>query len=109
MDEVGGHASILRRGWSMYIANSEMYIWTMKLTVTDARGRMPEIIEQARTQAVFLERRGKVVGVVVSSEQYERMLEAMEETEDVLAFDDAMGEEGDNIPWEQVKADLGWV
>lgn len=86
-----------------------MYIWTMKLTVTDARGRMPEIIEQARTQAVFLERRGKVVGVLVSSEQYERMLEAMEETEDVLAFDDAMGEEGDNIPWEQVKADLGWV
>lgn len=81
----------------------------MKLTVTDARGRMPEIIEKARGEAVLLERRGKVVGVVVSPEQYERMLEAMEETEDVLAFDDAMGEEGDNIPWDQVKSDLGWA
>ena len=86
-----------------------MYIRVMKLTVTDARGRMPEIIEQARGEAVLLERRGKVVGVVVSPEQYERMLEAMEETEDVLAFDDAMGEEGDNIPWDQVKSDLGWA
>lgn len=86
-----------------------MYIRVMKLTVTDARGRMPEIIEKARGEAVLLERRGKVVGVVVSPEQYERMLEAMEETEDVLAFDDAMGEEGDNIPWDQVKSDLGWA
>jgi hypothetical protein len=33
----------------------------------------------------------------------------MEETEDVAAFDAAMAEVGDNIPWEQVRADLGWV
>ncbi|MCU4187276.1 hypothetical protein K6U06_23135 [Acidiferrimicrobium sp. IK] len=28
--------------------------------------------------------------------------------EDVAAFDAAMAEEGDSIPWDQVKADLGW-
>jgi hypothetical protein len=44
----------------------------------------------------------------VSPEQYDEMLEALEESHDVAAFDAALGEEGDNIPWEQVKADLGW-
>jgi antitoxin Phd len=32
----------------------------------------------------------------------------LEDAEDVTAFDEAMAEEGENIPWAQVKADLGW-
>ena len=32
-----------------------------------------------------------------------------EDAEDVAAFDAAMAEDGANIPWEQVKADLGWT
>lgn len=80
-----------------------------KISVTDARGRLPEVIEQARSEAVFLERRGKLEAVIVSPEQYELMMDALEEAEDVAAFDEAMAEEGDSIPWPQVKADLGWV
>ena len=37
------------------------------------------------------------------------MTEALEDAEDVAASDAAMADEGDNIPWEQVKADLGCV
>ena len=37
------------------------------------------------------------------------MQEALEDAEDVAAFDVAMADEGENIPWEQVKADLGWM
>ena len=37
------------------------------------------------------------------------MMEALEDAEDVAAFDEAMADEGPNIPWSQVKADLGWV
>ena len=33
---------------------------------------------------------------------------ALEDAEDVAVFDAAMAEEGPNIPWAQVKADLGW-
>lgn len=80
----------------------------MKLSVTDARGRLPEIIEQARGEAVFLERRGKLEAVIISPAQYELMMDALEEAEDIVAFDEAIAEEGDNIPWAQVKADLGW-
>lgn len=79
-----------------------------KISVTDARGQLPELIERARSEAVFVERRGKVEAVLISPEQYARMLDALEDAEDALAFDEAMADEGDNIPWAQVKADLGW-
>ena len=78
------------------------------ISVTDARGRLPELIERAHGEAVFLERRGKLEAVMVSPAQYERMVEALEDAEDVDAFDAAMAEESPNIPWAQVKADLGW-
>jgi antitoxin Phd len=57
---------------------------------------------------VFIERRGQRAAVVVSPEQYERMVEALEDAEDAAAFDEAMAEEGANIPWDHVMKDLGW-
>lgn len=78
-------------------------------SVTDARGRLPEVIELAREEAVFLEKRGTLQAVLVSPERYEQMLAALEDAEDVAAFDKSMADEGPNIPWDQVKADLGWV
>lgn len=94
----------------MYIWEQQMYIRAMtRISVTDARGRLPELIAQAHTEAVFLERRGKLEAVVISPEQYDVMMEALENAEDVAAFDDAMADEGPNIPWSQVKSDLGWV
>lgn len=78
------------------------------VTVTAARSALPELIKRAREEAVFLERRGTVEAVVVSPAQYERMMDALEDAQDVAAFDVAMAEESENIPWAQVKADLGW-
>jgi PHD/YefM family antitoxin component YafN of YafNO toxin-antitoxin module len=77
-------------------------------TVTEARSRLPELIRQARTDAVKLERHGKTVAVLINPEAYERMLDALEDAEDAVAFDEAMAEEGPDIPWAQVRADLGW-
>lgn len=79
------------------------------ISVTNARAHLPELIEDAQNGAVFLEKRGKLEAVMVSPQQYERMLEALEDSEDAEAFDAAMSEEGDNIPWDQVKTDLGWA
>jgi hypothetical protein len=47
--------------------------------------------------------------VLLSPERYEELMEVFEDAEDIAAFDASMAEEGENIPWEQVKADLGWV
>jgi antitoxin Phd len=78
------------------------------MNISAARERLPEAVELARTEAVILERYGRPAAVLLSPERYEVLMAAMEDTEDVLAFDAAMAEEGENIPWEQVKADLGW-
>lgn len=78
------------------------------VSVTDARAKLPELITRARTEAVFVERHGKTEAVLISPDQYERLMEALEDAEDAQAFDAAMADEGENIPWEQAKADLGW-
>lgn len=79
---------------------------TMKISA--ARENLPDAVELARTEAVFLERYGRPAAVLVSPERYELLTAALEEAEDVEAFDAAVSEEGPNIPWDQVKADLGW-
>lgn len=87
-----------------------MYTVTMSIvSVAAARNNFSDLITRSQTEAVFIERRGQRAAVVVSPERYELMLEALEDAEDVAAFDEAMTEEGPNIPWAQVKADLGWV
>lgn len=78
------------------------------VSVADARSHLSDVIARSQKEAVFIERRGQRAAVVVSPEQYERMLEALEDAEDAAAFDEAMAEEGENIPWNQVKKDLGW-
>ena len=79
------------------------------MNISAARESLPDAVELARTEAVFLERYGRPAAVLVSPEQYEKLVAALEDAEDVAAFDAAMNEEGPNIPWDQVKADLGWT
>jgi antitoxin Phd len=79
------------------------------MAVSEARERLSDAVETAHTEPVFLERYGRPAAVLVSPERYEELLEAFEDAQDVADFDAAMAEEGNNIPWEQVKADLGWT
>ena len=78
------------------------------MNISTARDNLPAVVETARTEAVILERYGRPTAVIISLEHYEVLLTALEDAEDVAAFDEAMAEEGDNIPWAEVKADLGW-
>jgi PHD/YefM family antitoxin component YafN of YafNO toxin-antitoxin module len=78
------------------------------LSVSAARERLPEAVEAARTEAVFLQRYGRTVAVLVSPERYEQLLDALDDADDVALFDEAIAEGGPTIPWDQVKADLGW-
>lgn len=79
------------------------------MNISSARENLPGVVELARTEAVFLERYGRPAAVLVSPEQYEKLVAALEDAGDVAAFDAAMDEEGPNIPWAQVKVDLGWT
>jgi antitoxin Phd len=77
------------------------------MAVSEAREKLSEAVEMARNEAVVLERYGRPAAVLISPERYQQLVEALEDIEDVAAFDEAMAEDGENIPWEQVKADLG--
>jgi len=102
---VGGSSS----GHYLYDPGGELYDSDMAtMNISDARDHLPDAMETARTEAVFVQRRGRLAGVLVSPERYEQLMTALEDAEDVAAFDAAIAEEGPNIPWEQVKADLGW-
>jgi prevent-host-death family protein len=94
----------------MYMRMLVVYNCAMSnVSVADARNNFSDVIARAKDEAIFIERRGQRAAVVISPERYERMMEALEEAEDAAVFDEAMAEEGSNIPWAQVKADLGWV
>ncbi len=77
--------------------------------MSEGRERLAEMVDVARSEAVVFERYGRPAAVLVSAERYEQLMEALEEAEDVAAFDAAMADEGGNIPWEKVKHDLGWT
>ena len=79
------------------------------MAVSAARENLSDAVEMARTEAVFLGGLGRPAAVLVSPERYQQLLAPLEDAEDVAAFDAAMAEEGPNIPWEQVKHDLGWA
>ena len=89
---------------------TKMYNLSMaKVTMSEGRERLSEMVDVARNEAVVFERYGRPAAVMISADRYEEMMEALEEIEDISAFDAAMAEEGSNIPWEQVKQDLGWM
>ena len=67
-------------------------------------GGRPELSSRRK---IIISRRP--AAVLVSPDRYEQLMAALEDVEDIAAFDAAMAEEDPNIPWEKVKADLGWA
>lgn len=78
------------------------------LTSSDARKNFADMVRRSQTEPVVIERRGQREAVLLAPEEFDRLVEAAEELEDIAAFDAAMAEEGENIPWDEVKAELGW-
>ncbi|MGH3341824.1 MAG: type II toxin-antitoxin system Phd/YefM family antitoxin [Carbonactinosporaceae bacterium] len=82
----------------------------IEMPVTEARERFSELVETAAHEPVFLTKRGYRQAVVLSTAEYERLMEADEDAEDLAAADTAMAEimaGAPTIPWAQVKVDLG--
>lgn len=78
------------------------------VSVADARSQLASMIERAQQEPVMIERHGKQVAVLVSPEEFERLLDAMEHLEDIELFDASMREDGPNISLEELRAELGW-
>jgi PHD/YefM family antitoxin component YafN of YafNO toxin-antitoxin module len=72
--------------------------------VTQFRDQLPGAMEEARHEAVVVERHGEPAAMLISVE----LLEASEELEDIKSFDASLEEEGENLPWDEVRRELGW-
>jgi prevent-host-death family protein len=78
-----------------------------ELSVTDARAELPAAIKKSKKSPVHILKHGEPVAVLISPTLYQEMLEAMEELEDIEAFDQAVLSNEKLIPWESVKKELG--
>lgn len=84
-------------------------LYMVKISVSKAREKLSEVVEMSQSEPVELEHYGRRAAILVSPSQYDAMLEALEESQDIAAYDAALAESGENIPWELVKVDLGWL
>ncbi|MFM7598089.1 MAG: type II toxin-antitoxin system prevent-host-death family antitoxin [Actinomycetota bacterium] len=79
-----------------------------EMAVSAAREHLADVISSVSRsgEPVYLTRRGKAVAVVVDPDVFERLLsdaeDALDRAELLIARD-----EDDDVPWDQVKAELG--
>lgn len=79
------------------------------ISISLAREDLAATIAKAKNAPVTISRHGVPIAVIIAPSQYEKMLNSMEELEDIAAFDAAMAENSAPLPWEQVKKELGWL
>ena len=85
-----------------------MYTLFMKsFPLTDARRELPTLVDKSAKEPILITRHGEEAAVLLSPSLYEKMLDAMEELEDIAAVDEAQKDKRPGIPWEQVKKNLG--
>jgi PHD/YefM family antitoxin component YafN of YafNO toxin-antitoxin module len=53
-----------------------------------------------------VDEKGQRVGVVLSPEEYEKLIEAAEQLDDIRHLEEAKKVKGKPVPWEKVKAEL---
>lgn len=77
------------------------------MSVTEARENFSDAIATSAVEAVFIQKHGENAAVLISPERYEQLMEALEEIEDIIAVKAALEDPSPNIPWDDVKRQLG--
>lgn len=77
------------------------------MSITEARENFSEAIATSAVEAVFIQKHGENAAVLISPKRYEQLMDALEEIEDVIALTAALEDTSPNIPWEEVKLQLG--
>jgi prevent-host-death family protein len=78
--------------------------------ISEARGEFSDLVNRAayKHERVLLTRHGKAIAAIVPADDL-AVLEALEDRDDLEAMRAALADPDnqEEIPWEQVKADLG--
>lgn len=76
---------------------------TMLIPISEAKGRLSELIRQAQDEDVQLLRDGRPAAVIVSIDRWEQLHEELEDLEDRLAYAQHKLDPH-TVPWEQAKS-----
>ena len=78
-----------------------------EIEVKDGKPELLALIDKSKSEPILIRIEGLTEAVLISFEQYQGFLEAMEELDDIAVAEKSLRESGPNIPWDDVKKDLG--
>lgn len=65
------------------------------------------LIEDLLIRPIRVEVNGEALAILIYSERFYELVEAEEEIEDLRSYDESIRDVSPNIPWDEVKRDLG--
>ncbi|MGH9037007.1 MAG: type II toxin-antitoxin system Phd/YefM family antitoxin [Acidimicrobiia bacterium] len=76
--------------------------------ITEAKGKLNELVRVAEDQPVFILRHSRPVGVLLSPARFNALIEELEDALDRLSiYESQQAPESMRIPWEKVETELG--
>ena len=83
--------------------------YMMEVAVSEARDRLAEVIDETRRsgEPISVTRRGRRVAVIIDSNAFDRLVDIGDDIEDRRELDAARADD-DYVPWDEVKAALGF-
>ena len=89
------------------IVAKKIKTFEVDVPVTEARADLASLIERTNERPIRITSHGRIKAVIVSPSFFERAIEALEDLEDLKAFDEAAKDKSSGVPWEEVKKELG--
>jgi len=77
------------------------------LTISELRADISKAVKSARKSPIAISKHGEEVAVLMSKSMYEKILDQLEELDDIAAFDAAVARKEDSISWSEARKDLG--
>ncbi len=84
------------------------YVCEMKsISIEIDDSKLFGLIEDLLIRPIRVEVNGEALAILINSERFYELVEAEEEIEDLRAYDESIRDASPNIPWDEVKRDLG--
>jgi len=68
--------------------------------ISNARRDLPTLVDKSAKEPILITRNGQEAAVMVSPSLYQEMIDAMEELEDIAAYDAAKARKEDCVLWQ---------
>jgi prevent-host-death family protein len=79
------------------------------MTISELRADISKVVNSVKKTPVTISRHGEAVAVIISTSMYEQLLDALEELEDIAAYDAAVARNEPTFAYEQVRKELGLI